>query len=45
MPFSIGDELGLLKVAYDLSGFGEPIELRIPDPAKVVDAWELVAGE
>jgi hypothetical protein len=45
MPISLGDELGLLKVAYDLSGFGQPIESRSPDPATVVDAWELVAGE
>ncbi|MEA2025909.1 MAG: hypothetical protein U9O18_04390 [Chloroflexota bacterium] len=45
MPVSLGDQLALLTVGYDFSGFGEPLELGLPDPADIVDAWELIAEE
>jgi hypothetical protein len=31
-----------LSILYDLSDFGEPIDLGIPEASNIVDAWELV---
>ncbi len=45
MPVSLGDQVGLAAVAYELSSFGEPIDLARPDPADIVDAWELVSAD
>ncbi len=45
MPVSLEGETGTAHLAYDFSGFGQPIELGLPDPSLTVDAWDLLAGE